>query len=63
MSEKHLAARAEYWASVPKENRAALMREVAKKKQSKLTFAQKRAHALKMVEARRRKLMQKHGLS
>lgn len=62
MSEKHLAARAEYWASVPKEERVALMREVAKKKQSKMTFEQKRAHALKMVEARRRKLLQRNGV-
>jgi hypothetical protein len=51
------SARKEYWASMTPEQRSARMREIAKKKQAKLTYKEKRAHALKMVAARNRPKM------
>lgn len=48
-------ARLAYWKDISKEERSKRMREIAKARQSKLTVAEKRAIALKMVEARRKK--------
>ena len=57
MTEKNTLARKTYWAEMDPDVRSKRMREIAKKKQSKLTFKQKRDHAMKMVEARRKKKM------
>ncbi len=53
-TEKQTAARKAYWARMTPEQRSERMRKIAIKKQSLLTFKQKRDHALKMVAARTR---------
>ena len=55
MSEKHIAARRRYWDSLTKEQRSARMRTLATNRQKKMTFAQRRAHSLKMIAARNAK--------
>ncbi len=55
MSEKNVAARKAYWASMTEEERSAKMRALATGRQKKMTFKQKRDHALKMVAARKAK--------
>lgn len=55
MSEKNVAARKAYWASITPEERSARGSAMATKKQQKMTFKQKRDHALKMVAARRKR--------
>ena len=55
MSEKLRAARRLYWSSMPPEQRTERMRSIAKARQKRLTTAQKRAHALMMVEAKKNK--------
>lgn len=52
-TEAQTASRKAYWARMTPEQRSARMRAIALTKQKKLTFKQKRDHALKMVEARR----------
>lgn len=59
MSEKHKAARKAYWASIPKEERIKKMIALASGKQKKMTFTERRAHALVMVAARRRRAKEK----
>ncbi len=54
MSEKNKLARLEYWANMTPEERSKRMSAIAKAKQKKLTFKQKRDHALKMVAARKK---------
>lgn len=51
-------ARKDYWASVPKEERQARARKAAFAKNNGMTAKDKRALALKMVEARRVKKAQ-----
>lgn len=53
MSEKNTAARKAYWASLTDEERSERMRKLAVGRQKKMTFKQKRDHALKMVAARK----------
>lgn len=53
-TEKQTASRKAYWARMTPEQRSERMRKIAITKQSKLTFKQKRDHALKMVAARQR---------
>ena len=48
-------ARKEYWATVPKEKRREMARKAALAKHSKTTYEEKRALAMKMVEARRKR--------
>lgn len=55
MSEKNSLARKAYWESQSPEKRSLRASNIAKKKQSLLTFKQKRDHALKMVEGRKRR--------
>ena len=55
MSENHTLGRKKYWASMTPEQRSLRMADIAKKRQKKLTFKQKRDHALKMVKAREAK--------
>ena len=55
MSENHVLGRKKYWASLSPEQRSARMADIAQKRQKKLTFKQKRDHALKMVAARNAK--------
>jgi len=52
--EKIQSARQSYWAKMTPQERSQRMRAIALKKQAGLTFKQKRAHALKMVAARRK---------
>jgi hypothetical protein len=53
MSEKNILARKAYWAAMSPEEKSARMRKIALGRQKKLTFKQKRDHAMKMVAARR----------
>jgi hypothetical protein len=55
MSEKQVIARKSYWATLSPEVRSARMSLVAKAKQKKLTFKQRRDHAMRMVAARAKK--------
>lgn len=55
MSEKHSAARKAYWASMSPEEKILRMRSIAQSRQKKMSFKQRRDHALKMVAARRKK--------
>jgi hypothetical protein len=55
MSEKHVAARKKYWASVSPEKRSERMSAVAKVRQVGMSPAQKHKHAMDMVEAKRAK--------
>lgn len=54
MSEKNIQARKSYWANVDPAERSKRMRDIAKKRQAGMTFKQKRDHAMKMVEARKK---------
>ena len=54
MSLKNAEGRKGYWARMDPEERSARMRAIAIARQKKMTFKQKRDHALKMVEGRRR---------
>lgn len=53
MSEANKLARQKYWASMTPQQRTERMRKVAVSKQKKLSFKEKRKHALMMVAARR----------
>lgn len=55
MSEKVSLARKAYWASMDPAKRSQRMRAIATSRQKKMSFKQKRDHALKMVLARRAK--------
>ena len=52
MSEKSSSARKSYWANLSPEERSIRMSSIAKSRQKKMTYKQKRDHALKMVAAR-----------
>lgn len=52
MSEKHKLAGSKRWAGVPVEERSKMMSELAKKRQSSMTYAEKVKHAKLMVKAR-----------
>ena len=56
MSEKNSLARKAYWERMTIEEKAQRMSSIAKKKQKNLTFKQKRDHAMKMVNARTKRL-------
>lgn len=55
MSDKNIAARKAYWASLTDQERSERMRKLAVSRQKKMTFKQKRDHALKMVAARKQR--------
>jgi len=55
MTQANSEARKKYWASMTQEERTARAKTLAKQGQKKLTFAERRAHALRMVAARRAK--------
>lgn len=55
MSEKNVTARKSYWANMDPVEKSRRMREIAKKRQSGMTFKEKRDHAMKMVKARQAK--------
>ena len=59
MSEKNASARKAYWDRMSPEERTARMAAIARTRQSKMTFKQKRDHALRMVEGRRRKQLER----
>jgi hypothetical protein len=52
MSEKHTIARKTYWSKMSKEEKSRRMRAIALTRQKNMTFAQRREHSLKMVQAR-----------
>lgn len=55
MSEKHTSARQLYWSSMEPALKSKRMAAIAHARQRKLTTAQRRANAMKMVAARRAK--------
>lgn len=55
MSEKQKETRKKYWASITPAQRSQRMRDIAKKRQAKLSFEERRQIAIKMVMARRKK--------
>jgi peptide methionine sulfoxide reductase MsrA len=55
MSEKHTSARQLYWSQMDPETKSKRMADIATKRQSKLTKAQRRAIAMKLVAAKRAK--------
>ena len=54
VNEKISIARKNYWNAMTVEERSNRMRDIAKKKNAKMTFKQRREHALMMVAARRK---------
>jgi hypothetical protein len=62
MSEKNAAARKSYWENLSPEERSNRMRAIATSRQKKMTFKQKRDHALKMVAARHKKQVDRKTL-
>lgn len=55
MSEKNVNARKDYWAKMDPVEKTRRMRDIAKKRQSSMTFQERRLHSLKMVKARQEK--------
>lgn len=55
MSEKHSIAGKKRWIGVSDEERSKKMSDLAKLKQAKMSFAQKRKHALMMVKVKAKK--------
>lgn len=55
MAETHSIAKRKQWASKTDEEKSSIMSKIAKMKQVKMSLDERRAHSLKMIQAKKNK--------